>query len=144
MDGREPQRFSPLVEDAEVATCGDHAEIKINDLLLLNEHGLHCARPVVAVQVQHLAPDELAAHSPLDDGIQRERQRIKVLGLHVCTQDAWRVLEELLRIDYRHEKVSRQIPTHTEACKAASNNEDAALRWRHGYHKSLADQIPNT
>merc|ERR1740129_998304 len=94
----EPERLSPLVEDTEVATCGYHAEVKIDHLLLINEHRLDRASSVGAIQLQHLAPDKLAAHAALDHWIKGKSQGVQMLGLHVRTQDTRRILKKLLGI----------------------------------------------
>mmetsp|Transcript_94820 Transcript_94820/g.274173 ORF Transcript_94820/g.274173 Transcript_94820/m.274173 type:complete len:214 (-) Transcript_94820:48-689(-) len=132
VDRREPQRLAPLVEDTEVAPGGDDAVVEIDGLHLLAEHGLDRRDTVLAVQVLHLAPDELAAHAPLDHGAKREGQRVQMLRLHVSPQHAGSILEKLLSVNNCHQVVVLEIPGDAEAGETAADDEDATLRRRHG------------
>mmetsp|Transcript_9238 Transcript_9238/g.20959 ORF Transcript_9238/g.20959 Transcript_9238/m.20959 type:complete len:461 (-) Transcript_9238:32-1414(-) len=132
VDGGEPERLAPLVEGAEVAAAGDDAEVEVDHLVLRGEHLLDRGGAPGPVQLENLAPDVLAAHLLLDDGVEAEREGVQVLRLHVRAQDSGGVLEELLGIHDRDQEVVAEVARGGEAREAAADDEHAPLGRRHG------------
>mmetsp|Transcript_25978 Transcript_25978/g.77391 ORF Transcript_25978/g.77391 Transcript_25978/m.77391 type:complete len:442 (+) Transcript_25978:429-1754(+) len=129
--GGEPQRLTHGLERAEVAAGADHAELEADLLRRGREHGLDGRGLLGAVQLLHLAPDELHADGALEHGLEREGQGVQVAGFHEGAEDAGSILEVLLRVDDRHEVVLPQVARGEVAGELASDDEDALLHGRH-------------
>merc|ERR1719272_1586319 len=115
MNRGEPQRFAPFVEGTEVAARCDNAVIVVDHLLIVVKHRLDCCRSLVAIELCHFAPDELAAHPGFDYGMKGEGEGIQVLWFHVGAQDTWGILKELLAVDDRHQEVRAQVSCASES-----------------------------
>merc|ERR1719454_837118 len=133
MNGGKPQRLAPFVERTKIAPCGNDAIVEVYRFRLVHEHWLDQGSPLFSLQLQDLAPDELALHLRLNHWLESEAQRIEVLGLHVGTEHTGCVLKELLAVHHCNQEAMCQVAGANQAAETTANDKDASMVWRrHG------------
>mmetsp|Transcript_95305 Transcript_95305/g.116706 ORF Transcript_95305/g.116706 Transcript_95305/m.116706 type:complete len:206 (+) Transcript_95305:925-1542(+) len=131
---REPQGLAHWLEGPEIAARANDAVVKANLVHVVGKHGLHAGCLLVAIQLFHLAPNELHAHLSLKDRLQSKGQGIQVRRPHESTENTWSVLEILLAVHHGHIELFLQLAGTEIAGELATDQQNALLSscWCHG------------
>ena len=96
-----------------------------------DKHRLYSGALHLFIKSLNFTPNELHTHLAFYHWLQCESQCIEVGRLHICPQDAWSVLKELLGVNNGDMEPLLQLTANKGPRELATNDQDTALFSRH-------------